>query len=78
MQYGPQAGGMPTIGAGLPQQPGMFAPAAPPLPAASQIPPVKPPDPGAQKLQVYLLIMGGVIIVLLIIVLVTVIFLMKH
>lgn len=78
MQYGQQAGGMPPMGAGLPQQPGMYVPAAPPMPAAPQLPPVKPPELGAQKLQMYLLIMGGVIIVLLIIILVTVIFLMKH
>ena len=78
MQYGQQAGSMPPMGAGSQPQPGMYVPAAPPMPAAPQVPPVKLPEPGAQKLQVYLLIMGGVIIVLLIIILVTVIFLMKH
>jgi hypothetical protein len=77
MNYPPHAGSMPAAGGTMPQQPGMYAP-APPMPPAPQAPPLKPVQPGAGKMQQYLLLTGVVIIVLLVAILVTVIFLMKH
>jgi len=78
MSYAPPAAAMPAAGAGLPQPPGMYAPAPPPMPAAPPAPPVKPPEPGMGKLQQLVPILLIVIIVLLIALLVTVFFLMKH
>lgn len=78
MNYGPPAGAMPAAGGSLPQAPGMYAPAPPPLPAAPPLPPPKPPEPATGKLQQMVPVMLAVIIVLLIALLVTVIFLMKH
>ena len=66
------------MGGGLPQAPGMHAPAPPQMPAAPQAPTVKPPEGGMGKLQQYIPLLLVLIIVLLVGLLVTVIFLMKH
>jgi hypothetical protein len=78
VSYAPPAAAIPAVGGSLPQPPGMYAPAPPPMPAAPQAPPVKPPDGAPGKLQQLVPVLLVVIIVLLIALLVTVIFLMKH
>jgi len=78
MSYSPQAGAMHPPGGGAPQMPGMYPPAPPQLPAAPQLPPLKPVEPGLGKLQQYVPLLLVVIIVLLVALIVTVIFLMKR
>jgi len=78
MSYGSPGGAMPAPGGSMPQAPGMYAPAPPPMPAPPPPPPPKPAEPGVGKLQQLVPMLLVVVIVLLVVLIVTVIFLMKH
>ena len=69
MSYAPHAGAMPAAGGSLPQPPGMYAPAPPPMPAAPQAPPLKPADAGMSKLVPVLLVVLVVLAVAILLVL---------
>jgi hypothetical protein len=79
MNYAPPAAAMPAAAGSLPQPPGMYAPAPPPMPAAPQAPPVKPPDAGMGKLQQMMPVAIGLLVVLILLaVAILLVLVLKH